>query len=140
MGGISRVDAVDRSIEAREKVVQLLKFHLERAQNKMKQQTDKNKSERVLELKKCKGNHQEIATVPLPQMNKEGLIEVQPLKLLDRKMVKQKNVVAIYGLIQWTNGSIPLNPCTLTSFVKSNRGGGVVWTYGVLAVIGGLDF
>ncbi|GJU73975.1 hypothetical protein Tco_1265380 [Tanacetum coccineum] len=140
MGGISRVDAVDRSVKAREKAVQLLKFHLERAQNKMKQQTDKNKSERVLEvgdwvwlklqphrqvslrqgrqnkfspkyfgpfeLKKCKGNHQEIATVPLPQMNKEGLIEVQPLKLLDRKMVKQKNVVAIYGLIQWTNGSI----------------------------------
>ncbi|GJT97163.1 hypothetical protein Tco_1092681 [Tanacetum coccineum] len=42
MGGISKVDAVDRSFEAKEKAVQLLKLHLERAQNIMKQHSDKN--------------------------------------------------------------------------------------------------
>ncbi|GKE21328.1 retrotransposon-related protein, partial [Tanacetum coccineum] len=136
---LCKVDAVDRTLEAREKAVQLLKFHLERAQNRMKQQTDKHRSERVLEVgdwvwlklqphrqvslrqgkqnkfsskyfgpfeiisRKCKGNHQEAVLVPLPQLNQEGLIEMQPMKLLDRKMVKKRNVMAIYGLIQWTN-------------------------------------
>ncbi|GJT39872.1 ty3-gypsy retrotransposon protein [Tanacetum coccineum] len=168
MGGISRVDAVDRSLEAREKVVQLLRFHLERAQNKMKQQSDKNRSERVLlvgdwvwlklqphmqvslrqekqnkfspkyygpfeviskmgdvayklnlpeysqmhdvfhvsQLKKCNGTHQQLAVVPLPSMNKRGLIEVQLVKLLERKIVKQRNAVAVYGLIQWSGGDV----------------------------------
>ncbi|GJZ00414.1 retrotransposon-related protein [Tanacetum coccineum] len=46
MGGMSRVDVVDRTLKAREKVVQLLMFHLERAQNRMKQQIDKHRSER----------------------------------------------------------------------------------------------
>ncbi|GKD84951.1 hypothetical protein Tco_1356105 [Tanacetum coccineum] len=50
MGGISRVDAVDRLLEAKEKVVELLKFHLERAQNRMKQQTERNRSERTLKV------------------------------------------------------------------------------------------
>ncbi|GJT20375.1 retrotransposon-related protein [Tanacetum coccineum] len=168
MGGMSRVDAMDRTHVAREKVVRLLKFHLERAQNRMKQQTDKHRSERVLEvgdwvwlklqphrqvslrqgkqnklspkyfgpfeitsrvgevayklklpdysqihdvfhvsqLKKCKGNHQGTVLVPLPQLNKESLIEMQPMKLLDRKMVKRGNAMTVYGLIQWTNGDV----------------------------------
>ncbi|GJX93434.1 hypothetical protein Tco_0348020 [Tanacetum coccineum] len=50
MGGISRVDAVDRLLEARERVVQLLKFHLERAQYKIKQQTERNRFERKLKV------------------------------------------------------------------------------------------
>ncbi|GKC76846.1 reverse transcriptase [Tanacetum coccineum] len=166
MGGMNRVDAVDRTLEAREKVVQLLKFHLERAQNRMKQQTNKHRSERVLEvgdwvwlklqphrqvslrqekqnkfspkyfgpfeiisrvgevayklklsdhsqvhdvfhvsqLKRCKGNHQEAVLVPLPQLNQDGLIERQPMKPLDTKMVKRNNAMVIYRLIQWTNG------------------------------------
>ncbi|GJY29037.1 retrotransposable element Tf2 [Tanacetum coccineum] len=45
---LCRVYAVDRLLEAREKVVQLLRFHLERDQNRMKQQSDKNRPERVL--------------------------------------------------------------------------------------------
>ncbi|GJS68270.1 reverse transcriptase [Tanacetum coccineum] len=44
--------------------------------------------------------------MPLPKMDKEGLIEVQPMKLLDKKLVKKKNDVAVYGLIQWTNGDV----------------------------------
>nr|GEV13144.1 putative mitochondrial protein [Tanacetum cinerariifolium] len=33
-------------------------------------------------------------------------LAAQPLKVLGRKMVKKKNVVAVYGLIQWTNGNV----------------------------------
>nr|GEV14308.1 retrovirus-related Pol polyprotein from transposon 297 family [Tanacetum cinerariifolium] len=41
----------------------------------------------------------------LPSCNKEGLMEHEPIALLDRKMVKRNNVVVVYGLIQWANGS-----------------------------------
>ncbi|GJX46587.1 reverse transcriptase [Tanacetum coccineum] len=36
----------------------------------------------------------------------DGKLETQPLKVLDRKMVKKNNAVAVYGLIQWTNGNV----------------------------------
>lgn len=36
--GDSKVGAVDRSLQAREAAIQLLKFHLKRAQDRMKQQ------------------------------------------------------------------------------------------------------
>nr|GEV56172.1 hypothetical protein [Tanacetum cinerariifolium] len=93
IGRMSRVDAVDMTLKAREKDVQLLKFHLERAQNKMKQQTDKHRCERVLEVGDWGGR---IAYKEC----KDGLIERQPMKLLDRKLVKRRNVTAVYGLIQ----------------------------------------
>ncbi|GKC06068.1 hypothetical protein Tco_0997678 [Tanacetum coccineum] len=59
-----------------------------------------------LVVMKCKGNHQKAVPVPLPQIDKEGLIEVQPMKLVDRKMVKRRNDMVVYGLIQWTNGGV----------------------------------
>lgn len=49
IGGLSKVDAVDRTLAAREQAIELLKFHLERAQNIMKQQSDKGRSDRVLQ-------------------------------------------------------------------------------------------
>lgn len=44
--GESNVAAVDRSMTARETAIQLLKHHLSRAQNRMKQITDKRRSDR----------------------------------------------------------------------------------------------
>ncbi|GJY34926.1 retrovirus-related pol polyprotein from transposon TNT 1-94 [Tanacetum coccineum] len=35
----------------------------------------------------------------------EGLLGVTPLKLLDRRMVKQNNRLVVFGLIQWSNRS-----------------------------------
>nr|GEY20992.1 hypothetical protein [Tanacetum cinerariifolium] len=47
----------------------------------------------------------EVATIgEFPQCDDEGLIAANPLKLLERKMVKQKNRMMFYGLIQWSNG------------------------------------
>lgn len=44
--GENATPAVDRTLSAREAVIQLLKFHLIRAQNRMTQQSDKNHSDR----------------------------------------------------------------------------------------------
>ncbi|GJY42186.1 retrotransposon-related protein [Tanacetum coccineum] len=158
LGGVSKVEAVDRSLKARELAIQVLKFHLKRAQNRMKQHADKGRSERILEvgdwvllklqphrqvtlrrdkqhkfsakyygpykvlekigsvayklmlpataqvhdvfhvsqLKKVKGAITNLIPVtPLPQCNNQGQIEVQPMTILDRKMVKHKNAAVV---------------------------------------------
>ncbi|GMJ03106.1 hypothetical protein HRI_003979800 [Hibiscus trionum] len=45
IAGESVVDAVDRSLQRREAAMKMLKFHLKRAQDRMKQQADKMRSE-----------------------------------------------------------------------------------------------
>ncbi|GKB89216.1 retrotransposable element Tf2, partial [Tanacetum coccineum] len=50
LGGLSKIDAVDRTLLAREEAIQVLKFHLQRSQNRMKQQADKSRSEREFEV------------------------------------------------------------------------------------------
>ncbi|OMO49727.1 reverse transcriptase [Corchorus capsularis] len=44
--GESKVDTVDRSLTAREATIQNLKFHLQRAQHRIKQQAEKKRSDR----------------------------------------------------------------------------------------------
>lgn len=41
---------VDRSLSAREDAIKLLRFHLERAQNRMKQQSDRHRTDRVFTI------------------------------------------------------------------------------------------
>lgn len=48
--GSSSLDAVDRSLTTREQALHLLKHHLAAAQNRMKQQADKHRSERNFNL------------------------------------------------------------------------------------------
>lgn len=48
--GASQVEAVDRSLRTREAALKLVKFHLHRAQNRMKQQADKRRSDRNFEV------------------------------------------------------------------------------------------
>ena len=48
--GDSKVEAVDRSLQAREAAITLLKFHLQRAQHRMKQQADQGRSDRSLDV------------------------------------------------------------------------------------------
>jgi len=50
LAGDSKVEAVDRSLRAREECIRMLKFHLERAQRKMKQQADKHRVDRSLNI------------------------------------------------------------------------------------------
>jgi len=46
----NRVEAVYRSLRAREECIQTLKYHLERAQKTMKQQADKRRTDRAFEV------------------------------------------------------------------------------------------
>ncbi|GKA77243.1 retrotransposable element Tf2 [Tanacetum coccineum] len=50
VGGESRVDAVDRTLIARETTIELLKFQLKRSQDRMKSHADRNKTDIQYEL------------------------------------------------------------------------------------------
>ncbi|GJZ31051.1 hypothetical protein Tco_0576098 [Tanacetum coccineum] len=86
LGGLSKVDTVDRTLGSKEQAIQMLKFHLNRFQNRMKQQADKRRSDRILKLKLCQGSPPLSQVMELPSCNKEGLMEPEPIALLDRKM------------------------------------------------------
>nr|GEZ59179.1 retrotransposable element Tf2 [Tanacetum cinerariifolium] len=57
----------------------------------------------VSQLKKVNGSHRLNNPIVLPHVNKEGLLDVTLVKVLDRKIIKKNNVVAVYGLIQCNN-------------------------------------
>ena len=48
--GDSNVETIDRSLQTREAAIKLLKFHLGRAQHRMKVQADKGRSDRVFQI------------------------------------------------------------------------------------------
>ena len=48
--GDSSVEAVDRSLKAREECIEMLKYHLTRAQHRMKVQADQHRSDKQLEV------------------------------------------------------------------------------------------
>lgn len=50
LSGISNVDIVDISLQSREPALKLLKFHMMRAQQKMKNRADKNKIGRKFQV------------------------------------------------------------------------------------------
>ena len=50
LAGDSKVEAVDRSLRAREECIQMLKYHLERSQRRMKHQADKKRVDRAFEI------------------------------------------------------------------------------------------
>ncbi|GJV76968.1 retrotransposon-related protein [Tanacetum coccineum] len=164
--GQSKVDSVDRSLEAREAIIQMLQFHLERAQARMKAVADSHRTERsfeegqwvwlklqphrqifvtkgkynkllpkyygpfqivakigmvayklqlplsaqihpffhVSQLKLFKGDPLSVQAV-LPKCDPNGHLACVPIKVLDRKMIKEHNKAVVYVLIQWSHGS-----------------------------------
>ncbi|GJR15183.1 reverse transcriptase [Tanacetum coccineum] len=50
LAGLSKVEAVDRTLKAIEDAIQTVNYHLIRAQNRMKQQADKGRTERSFEV------------------------------------------------------------------------------------------
>ncbi|GJS95902.1 retrotransposon-related protein [Tanacetum coccineum] len=161
--GECNVEAVDRTLVARDQAIKLLQFYLQRAQDRMKTMADKKRSDRefaegewvylklqpyrqlsvrqsvqhklsakyhgpfkvlkkvgsvayklelpasaqvhdvfhVSQLKKCK--NKETVMGSFPQCGTDGLIAVTPIAVLDRRMVKKRNRVAVDLLIQWAN-------------------------------------
>ncbi|GKE99106.1 hypothetical protein Tco_0022457 [Tanacetum coccineum] len=58
----------------------------------------------VSQLKKCHST--ELSMGSLALCDSEGSLAVVPYKILERKLAKQGNRVVIYGLIQWSNGTV----------------------------------
>ena len=46
----SKIQAVDRSLKTREAIIKMIKFYLQRTQNRIKQQADKNRSDMSFEI------------------------------------------------------------------------------------------
>lgn len=57
----------------------------------------------VSQLKKCLTPNVTMGT--FPECDAQGLIAAEPVKLLERKVVKQQNRMGVFGLIQWSNGT-----------------------------------
>nr|GEV76882.1 retrotransposon protein, putative, unclassified [Tanacetum cinerariifolium] len=97
----SHVEAVDRTLVAREAAIAVLQFHVDRAQKRMKVFADKKRSDRI--FVPFKGVP--TTSIPLPCCNKEGLITALPVTMLDRKIAKVRNTTVVYWLVQWSNGN-----------------------------------
>ncbi|GJW70417.1 integrase, catalytic region, zinc finger, CCHC-type containing protein [Tanacetum coccineum] len=95
----SFVELMDRTLQAREQVITMLKFHLKAAQDRMITYADKKRSEKEFAVG-------DLVYLNLPLCDSEGSLVVVPYKILDRKLAKQDNRARVYGLIQRTNGSM----------------------------------
>nr|GEX37176.1 hypothetical protein [Tanacetum cinerariifolium] len=165
VAGESTVESVDRSLQARENAIEMLKFHIKRSQDRMKKYADLKRSKRefdvgmwvyvklqphrqvtirhttqnklslkyykpflivakvelvaykldlpsgsqvhpvfhVSQLKLCKGNSFKKGL--LPRCGEEGLLSVEPEKILDKRIGKVNNRAVVYVLVKWINHS-----------------------------------
>ncbi|XP_052478994.1 uncharacterized protein LOC128034540 [Gossypium raimondii] len=125
LAGVSPAAVVDRSLQSREATRKLLMFCLKRAQGRMKHFTDKHRSERsfqevirkvgavaytlqfpphshihptfhVSQLKKHVKNH-------LPVVDAHGASPKEPIRIIDRRMVKKGSQAVTEVLVKWAN-------------------------------------
>ncbi|GJX37007.1 reverse transcriptase [Tanacetum coccineum] len=101
------VETMDRSLQARESAIEMVKFHITRAQDRMKKKAMQNKLSAkyygpfLIIAKLCKGNDLKMGI--LPHCGADGLLAVEPEAILDRRMGKLNNRVAVYVLVKWVN-------------------------------------
>ncbi|GJZ02498.1 reverse transcriptase [Tanacetum coccineum] len=106
LAGESAVESVDRSLQAREAAIEMIKFHITRAQDRMKRYANLKRSEREFDVgmwvylklhphRQVKGN----------LMLEYGLLAVKPEAILDRRMAKLNNRVAVHVLVKWVDHS-----------------------------------
>ncbi|GKB24971.1 reverse transcriptase [Tanacetum coccineum] len=123
----------------REAAIELLKFHLRRAQDRMKSHADRNRTNRQYELDDWvylklqphrqvtirKGKQHKLSpkyygpfhiqekggagvvtqSRNLPACGTDGLILVEPVAILERRLAKKGNSATVFVLLQWSNGS-----------------------------------
>eukprot|EP00253_Pinus_taeda_P002793 PITA_02793 len=114
----SKVQAVEHHIEHQQQVLQLLKDNLVLAQNRMKQQADQHRSERIFVvasrlhpvfhvscLKKVIGDKLPVQTI-LPELDEEGKIILEPEAVTETRTRQLRNRSISEYLIKWKNLSI----------------------------------
>ncbi|GJV82539.1 gag-pol polyprotein [Tanacetum coccineum] len=101
----------------KEATIELLKFHLRRAQDRMKSHADRNRTDRQYELDdwvylKLQPHRQVtirkgVVTQSrnLPACGTDGLILAEPVAILERRLAKKGNSATVFVLLQWSNGS-----------------------------------
>ncbi|KAF3662663.1 hypothetical protein FXO38_11049 [Capsicum annuum] len=87
LAGESSSDMVDRLLITRETVIRLLKFHILRAQQRIKDLTDKHRSDRSFKLKKCHEVPCSISHSPVIQLSSPYC--PTPERVLDKRLVKK---------------------------------------------------
>nr|GEV10423.1 hypothetical protein [Tanacetum cinerariifolium] len=115
MAEFCRVEYVDMTLQSKEEAINMLKFHMKRAQDWMKSQANKHGTYREFEvgnwaylklqprrqLKKCHKRGQQMGN--LPRVREDGLLDYKPMAILERRIRKVNNRPIMYVLIQWTN-------------------------------------
>ncbi|GKB22159.1 reverse transcriptase [Tanacetum coccineum] len=102
MGGESKVEVVDRTLSARKESIEVCKFHLKRAQDRMKSQADKKRIHREFQV----GDWSLVTQYgTLPACNPDGVLLMDHVAILDRRLAKKGNVATVFVLIQWANWS-----------------------------------
>nr|GEY87460.1 hypothetical protein [Tanacetum cinerariifolium] len=134
--GDSRVEELDRTLQARKEAIKVLKFHLKRSQDRMRNQANKHRTYRqfkvgdwvylmlqphrqVLELPSSSQIHpvfhisqlkkchgKDHSVGVLPRLREDGLLENKPMAILERRFGKVNNKPVMFVLIQWTNKSV----------------------------------
>ncbi|GJT89631.1 retrotransposon-related protein [Tanacetum coccineum] len=120
----SLVESVDRTIKAREKFLQVVKFYLKRAQDRMMNQANKHRSEKVFEVPHrqviIRKEHQHKLSSkyygPFMIVERIGavayklelplqILSAEPVAILDRRLAKVGNRAVPYVLTKWYNHS-----------------------------------
>nr|GEW63550.1 hypothetical protein [Tanacetum cinerariifolium] len=133
--GDSPVEVVDRSLQAKEQTIQQLKFHLQRAQDRMRNLANKHRTGRQFEVgvrvyvtlqphrqlalpvtsqihnvfhvsRLKKSTHSMEASGALPAIDSDGLLIKTPVSILDRKLGKLRNSPVMYVLVQLRGESV----------------------------------
>nr|GEV10948.1 hypothetical protein [Tanacetum cinerariifolium] len=104
---------VERSLQAKESAIGMLKFHIKRARDRMKKYADLKRSEMEFDVgiaTQWKSSAPSLSCVPtqmglLPHCGEDGLLSVEPCSkvILDRRIGKLNNRAAVYVLVKWVS-------------------------------------
>ncbi|KAF7141233.1 hypothetical protein RHSIM_Rhsim06G0116400 [Rhododendron simsii] len=90
----SSIAEVGNWVRERAATIKHLKEHLSQAQHRIKHYTDEGRSERRLGVPQ---------TTTLQAVGPEGPLQLEPMAVLERRMVKRGNKAVVQWLVQWMN-------------------------------------
>ncbi|GJZ29098.1 retrotransposable element Tf2 [Tanacetum coccineum] len=111
----------NRNLAAREAMIQLLHFHMTRAQDRMKAIADAKRTDREFTILKRVGQvayHLELLNTS--QIHPVFHLLSVPMEVLDRRLGKVGNVAQVYVLIRWSNGTVDDATWELHSLLSYN--------------------